>query len=97
MIRYLLDTDHVSLHERGHPPLLTRLAAQPPGSIAVSVVTVEEAIRGRLAVLARRSRGEARVRAYAKFEEYRQRADAHQQRAERLAAQLKALGIEPEP
>jgi hypothetical protein len=27
MSRYLLDTDHVSLHERGHPPLLARLAA----------------------------------------------------------------------
>jgi tRNA(fMet)-specific endonuclease VapC len=67
MIRYLLDTDHVGLHERGHPPLLTRLAVLPPDSIAVSVVTVEEAIRGRLAILARRSMGEARVHAYAKF------------------------------
>jgi tRNA(fMet)-specific endonuclease VapC len=67
MIRYILDTDHVGLHERGHPPLLTRLAAMPPGSIAVRVVTVEEAMRGRLAVLARRSTGEPRVRAYAKF------------------------------
>jgi tRNA(fMet)-specific endonuclease VapC len=67
MIRYLLDTDHVGLHERGHPPLLTRLAAVPPGSVAVSVVTVEEAIRGRLAILARRLTGGARVRAYAKF------------------------------
>lgn len=68
MIRYLLDTDHVSLHERGHPPLLARLAALPTDSVVVSVVTVEEAaVRGRLAILARRSEGEARVRAYAKF------------------------------
>jgi tRNA(fMet)-specific endonuclease VapC len=67
MIHYLLDTDRASLHERGHPPLLARLAAVPPGSVAVSAVTVEEAIRGRLAILARRLEGEARVRAYAKF------------------------------
>lgn len=69
MIRFLLDTDHVSLHERGHPPLRTRLAFVPPGSIAVSVMTVQEMLRGRLAILARRSEGEARVRAYAKFME----------------------------
>lgn len=69
MIRVLLDTDHVSLQERGHPPLRTRLASVPPETLAVSVVTVEEMLRGRLAVLARRSAGEARVRAYAKLME----------------------------
>jgi tRNA(fMet)-specific endonuclease VapC len=69
MIRWLLDTDHVSLQERGHAPLRSRLASVPPSSIAVSVVTVEEMIRGRLAILARRSEGEARIRAYAKFME----------------------------
>src|SRR5690349_146528 len=31
MIRYLLDTDHVTLHEHGHPPLRARLAA--PGTV----------------------------------------------------------------
>jgi tRNA(fMet)-specific endonuclease VapC len=67
MIRYLLDTDHVTLQEHGHPPLRQRLAAQPPDSLAVSVVTVEEALRGRLGVLARRLDGAARVRAYAKL------------------------------
>jgi tRNA(fMet)-specific endonuclease VapC len=69
MSRYLLDTDHVSLHERGHPPLLARLAAIPPDAVAVSVVTVEEALRGRLAMLARRTAGEPRVRAYGKLME----------------------------
>ena len=69
MIRFLLDTDHVSLQERGHAPLHSRLAATPADSIAVSVVTVEEMIRGRLAILARQSEGETRVRAYAKFME----------------------------
>src|SRR6266849_1198152 len=69
MIRWLLDTDHVSLHERGHALLRSRLASVPPSSIAVSVVTVEEMIRGRLAILARRSESEARIRAYAKFME----------------------------
>ncbi len=69
MIRWLLDTDHVSLQERGHPVLLDRLRAVPPGEVAVSVVTVEEMLRGRLAVLARQHSGERRIRAYAKLME----------------------------
>ena len=44
-----------------HP--CARLAAHPPESIAVSAVTVEESLRGRLAVLSRRLDGEGRVRA----------------------------------
>jgi len=67
MIRVLLDTDHVSLHERGHLPLRARLASFPPEAVAVSVVMVEEMLRGRLAILARRAEGEARVHAYAKW------------------------------
>lgn len=69
MIQFLLDTDHVSLYERGHVSLRTRLASVPSDAVAVSVVTVEEMIRGRLALLARRSAGVARVYAYAKFME----------------------------
>ena len=45
MIRVLLDTDHVSLHERGHLPLRARLASFPLEEVAVSVVTVEEMLR----------------------------------------------------
>ncbi len=69
MIRWLLDTDHVSLQERGHPTLRKRLEAVPHDAIAVSVVTMEEMLRGRLALLARRTRGEPRVRAYRKLVE----------------------------
>jgi tRNA(fMet)-specific endonuclease VapC len=67
MIRVLLDTDHISLHERGHLLLRARLASFPPEEVAVSVVTVEEMLRGRLAILARRTEGEARVHAYTKL------------------------------
>jgi tRNA(fMet)-specific endonuclease VapC len=67
MIRVLLDTDHMSLHERGHLPLRARLASFPPEEVAVSVVAVEEMLRGRLAILAQCSAGEARVHAYTKL------------------------------
>ncbi len=69
MIRYLLDTDHVSLQERGHAPLLARLAAVAPETVAVSEVTVAEMLRGRLAILAKRTEGEAVAHAYAKLME----------------------------
>lgn len=65
MLRYLLDTDHLTLLERGHGPLVHRLAAEPAGAVGVSAVTVEEALRGRLGYLSRRLDGAARVRAYA--------------------------------
>jgi len=67
MIRVLLDTDHVSLHERGHLPMRARLASFPPDEVAVSVVTVEEMLRGCLAILARRAEGEARMHSYTKL------------------------------
>ena len=67
MIRVLLDTDHVSLHERGYLPLRARLVSFAPDEVAVSVVTVEEMLRGRLAILARRSESEACVYAYTKL------------------------------
>ena len=38
MIRVLLDTDHVSLHERGHLSVRVRLASFSPAEVAVSVV-----------------------------------------------------------
>lgn len=67
MMRVLLDTDHVSLHEPGHLPVRARLASFSPEEMAVSIVTVEEMLHGRLAILARRSEGEARVHAYTKL------------------------------
>lgn len=59
MTHVLLDTDHVSLHERGHLALHARLASFPPEEVAV-----EEMLRGRLAILARRSERRHDLRRY---------------------------------
>ncbi|MBI3783619.1 MAG: type II toxin-antitoxin system VapC family toxin [Deltaproteobacteria bacterium] len=67
MIRYLLDTDHLSLSERGDARVQRRLLVFGPDQVAISVVSAEEMIRGRLAVLARHSEGERRVQAHRKF------------------------------
>ncbi len=69
MTRFLLDTDHLSLQQRGHPHLAKRLAEHPSEEIATSVITMEEMIRGRLAILSRRSEGETRISAYRRFQD----------------------------
>ncbi len=55
MLRLLLDTDHLTLLEHGHPPLKLHLASQPQGTVGLPVVTVEESLRGRLAAISMRT------------------------------------------
>jgi tRNA(fMet)-specific endonuclease VapC len=49
MTLYLLDSDHLSLHQRGHEPIRMNLLEIPPERICISVISVEELLRGRLA------------------------------------------------
>jgi tRNA(fMet)-specific endonuclease VapC len=52
---YLLDTDHMSLLERGGAPgeaLRVRLQAVPPDDAATTIISYEEQTRGWLARLA---------------------------------------------
>lgn len=65
MIRWLFDTDHVTLLGHGHPVLQGRIAAALPDAVAACPVTVEEVLRGRLAYLARNLNAADRLRAYA--------------------------------
>jgi len=64
MSQFLFDTDHLTLYDHGHPPLRQKLAVQPVGAVAISPVTIEEYLRGRLAALARHRSGPMHVRAY---------------------------------
>src|SRR4051812_2116338 len=68
MLQYLLDTDHVTLLLQGHAPLGRRLALQPAGAVGLSVVSVEETLRGRLAQIARANDGPRRIHFYALLE-----------------------------
>ena len=70
MLGFLFDTDHLTMLERGHPPLLQKVALQPPGAIGISADEaysaslsclhapgsrrLNEADRGALAEVARR-------------------------------------------
>ena len=48
MTLWILDTDHVSLFQTGHPLIIKRVQSLDPNAIAVTIVTVEEQMYGRL-------------------------------------------------
>jgi tRNA(fMet)-specific endonuclease VapC len=64
MLRYLLDTDSLTLFRHGHAVVVRHLTLHT-GEVAISVVSIEETLRGRLAKLARASDGPTRIREYA--------------------------------
>jgi tRNA(fMet)-specific endonuclease VapC len=51
MTRYILDTDHLTLLKRNHPNVLMCVQSLPPEEIFTTIISVEEQIRGRLAVI----------------------------------------------
>lgn len=64
MTAYILDSDHLSLFQRGHEPLKSRLSEVSPEQIAITVISAEELLRGRLAQVRRAMQPEERVKAY---------------------------------
>ena len=64
MTLYILDSDHLSLYQRGYAPLGKRLSSIPPDQIAITVISVEELVRGRLAQIRKANRPQERVYAY---------------------------------
>jgi tRNA(fMet)-specific endonuclease VapC len=64
---YILDTDHLSLIQRNGDDgkrILTRLTAIDESDVAVTIVTYEEQIKGRLGVLAKAKTIDEKVFAY---------------------------------
>jgi tRNA(fMet)-specific endonuclease VapC len=46
---FVLDTDHLSLYQRDFEPLISKLLSHPPNELAITIITVEGQLRGRLA------------------------------------------------
>jgi tRNA(fMet)-specific endonuclease VapC len=46
MSLFVLDTDILALLQAGHPQVNARAAARAPGEIAITVITVDEQLRG---------------------------------------------------
>jgi tRNA(fMet)-specific endonuclease VapC len=55
MTLWVLDTDHLSLLERGNPKIQNRLRQIEAISVAITIVTAEEKVKGRLAAINRLS------------------------------------------
>jgi hypothetical protein len=53
MPSYVFDTDHLTLYQHDHPKLMSRVSQVPSADLGVSAVSLEEALRGRLAILSR--------------------------------------------
>lgn len=64
MLQYLLDTDHLTFFDQGHPRLIQRIIQCGIGTVGVSVVTMEESLRGRISALARPMNGATRIHRY---------------------------------
>jgi tRNA(fMet)-specific endonuclease VapC len=65
MPQFLFDTDHLTLYQYKHPPLMQRIALQPADAVAICPVNIEETMRGRLGPLGRVLSGTKHVQAYA--------------------------------
>ncbi len=64
MSLYVLDTDHVTLHQRNHLLLHRRMATLSARDLAVTIVTAEEQMRGWLKLIRRATSRERIVTAY---------------------------------
>ena len=66
---YILDTDHVSLFQQNHPLIRQKINAISVDDIAVTVITVQEQMRGWLNVINRYGNTEQLIWAYAGLSE----------------------------
>ena len=64
MIQFILDTDMVSLDQRGHPAVSTRVTQYLPGEVGITVISVEEQLTGWYAMLRRVRRRDELAVAY---------------------------------
>ena len=67
MILRILDTDHVSLLERKDTLVVDKFSRSPIGKIAITIITWEEQMRGRLNVIRQATSSEQRILAYTRL------------------------------
>ena len=68
MLQFVFDTDHLTLFHHGNVFVGQRFAVHAVAAVGITVVTVEESLRGRLAALAQRLDGPRRIARYALLE-----------------------------
>ena len=68
-IRFILDTDTVTYQQGGRPNVIRRLSEVAPDTVATTVITLYEQLRGRLAAVNRQQDDQARQLAYRRLQE----------------------------
>lgn len=64
MSLYILDTDHISLHQRGNEILRNRLLTISSHQMGITIISVEESLRGRLAQVRKAVKPDERLTSY---------------------------------
>ncbi len=64
MSLYVLDTDHLSLYRYGHDEVTARVEATPADQLAITIITIEEQLRGWYTQVRRARDAETLARAY---------------------------------
>ena len=67
MILRILDTDHISLLERKDTFVVDKFSRSPVGKTAITIITWEEQMRGRLNVIRQATSSEQRILAYTRL------------------------------
>ena len=65
MTLWIFDTDHATLFQQGHPQIVQRVSEVNPKDIAITIVTFEEQMYGRLNRIRRATSGDEIISAYA--------------------------------
>jgi tRNA(fMet)-specific endonuclease VapC len=68
MILWILDTDHISLYQRGDLNVINRLSSANPKNLAVTVISLEEQMYGRLSEIKKATSAISLITAYSRLE-----------------------------
>jgi tRNA(fMet)-specific endonuclease VapC len=69
MIEFVMDTDTLTHFQEGHPAVCTRFLQQPAGSVAITVLSVEEQLSGWYTQVRQAKRNERLAWAYRRLTE----------------------------
>ncbi len=64
MTLYVLDTDHISLYQKSHPQVVSRIQATDAQEVAVTIISAEEQLRGWFDAIRQATSGERLLWAY---------------------------------
>jgi tRNA(fMet)-specific endonuclease VapC len=68
MTLWILDTDHISLYQRGDQNVINRLSSANPKNLAVTVISLEEQMYGRLSEIKKATSAISLITAYSRLE-----------------------------